>query len=53
MTEIPAQNEHPLHDEILEQEARERLQEMGLDEESVEVALGEMRDGGAFNTWPD
>lgn len=37
------------YDEILEQEAREHLQEMGLDEDSLEETLAEWRENGAFN----
>lgn len=39
----------PGYDEILEQEAREQLQDMGLDEDSVECQLDDMRDEGMFN----
>jgi hypothetical protein len=41
-----------MHDEILEQEAREQLREQGLDEDSVEASLDEMRDAGMFDV-PD
>lgn len=37
-----------MHDDILEQEAREQLEAQGLDEFSVEVALEEMCDAGMF-----
>ncbi|GAA1812591.1 hypothetical protein [Nesterenkonia flava] len=37
-----------MHDEILEQEAREQLEAQGLDEDSIEAQLDEMRDAGAF-----
>lgn len=33
-----------MSDEILEQEAREQMQELGMDEDSIEVSLEEMRD---------
>jgi hypothetical protein len=36
-------------DEILEQEAREQLEESGMDEDNVDAALDEMREGGAFD----
>ncbi len=41
-----------MHDEILEQEAREQLREQGLDEDSVDEALAVMRDEGMFDV-PD
>jgi hypothetical protein len=41
-----------MRDEILEQEAREQLQEQGLDEGSVDEALAVMRDEGMFDV-PD
>lgn len=42
-------NDRMEYDEILEQEAREQLQKLGLDEDSVEASLEEMRDAGQFN----
>lgn len=36
-------------DEILIQEAIENLRDMGLDEESIEVQVDEMRDAGLFD----
>ena len=39
----------PEYDEILEQEAREQLQDMGFDEVSVESHLAEMRETGMFH----
>ena len=41
-----------MHDEILEQEAREQLRDQGLDEDSVDEALVVMRDEGMFDV-PD
>lgn len=41
-----------MHDEILEQEARENLLEQGLDEDTVEFTLESMRDAGMFE-WVD
>lgn len=38
-----------MSDEILEQEAREQMQELGMDEDSIEVSLEEMRDAGQFD----
>jgi len=38
-----------MYDEILEQEVREQLLDLGYDEDSVEVALEDMRDAGAFD----
>jgi len=41
-----------MYDEILEQEAREQLQEQGLDEDSVAESIAVMRDQGMFDV-PD
>ena len=41
-----------MYDEILEQEAREQLQEQGFDEDSVAESIAVMRDQGMFDV-PD
>lgn len=38
-----------MYDEILEQEAREQLQDLGLDEDSIEFQLADMRENGMFD----
>jgi hypothetical protein len=40
------------HDEILEQEAREQLQDQGVDGESITETLAGMKDAGMFEV-PD
>lgn len=37
------------YDEILEQEAREQLEDQGYDELSIEIILGDMKDSGMFD----
>ena len=41
-----------MYDEILEQEARERLEAQGMDEMSVDVVIGDMAESGMFDV-PD
>ncbi len=41
-----------MHDEILEQEVREQMLDLGHDEDSVDEALAAMRDAGMFDV-PD
>lgn len=41
-----------MHDEILEQEAREHLRELGLHPDEVEMQLADMRESGMFD-YPD
>ena len=41
-----------MYDEILEQETRERLQEMDLHPDDIEMQLADMRDEGIFD-YPD
>lgn len=41
-----------MHDEILEQEAREQFEAQGMDEMTIEIVIGEMAESGMFDV-PD